>query len=293
MLLAFNRPQYFERVLTSLRAQSVPVDGRRVHLFQDGAVNAYTGAANADPDDIEACVRLFRAAFPAGHLHRSPWNIGPTESYVAAETLVFQELGAPLALFFEDDLELAPHYLQALAAIWEVVADEPSIGLFNAMGPHTASLEEQALSSDALVGMGHQWGYALTRDHWLRIAPYMSEYYRLTLGRTYADRPNAEIRDLFRSWGVPLSATSQDTAMMAATLAVGAWRVSSRPCLGRYIGEMGIHFRPDIYAEQRWAETELWMEPLPRPRPLTREDIDLAVSTTIAALAAVSTGAQG
>ena len=286
VVLSFDRPHYLERVLASLRAQSRPIRDARVHLFQDGALDRHDDVLLAPSAAIDACVRLFRAAFPGGQVHASPWNAGTAGNVFAAETFVFQELGAPLALFFEDDLELAPHYLQAMGAIWEAVRHEPRIGYFNAVGRHTASLEEQAAAVSSLGTMHQHWGFALRRDHWLRLAPFMARYHQLVLGRPYRRRPHEAIRDLFRSWGVPEWRTGQDGAKTAATLAVGGLLVSSGPCLGRYIGEVGFHSTPSIFEEGRWADTVLWTEPLPRPRAPAGEEIDQRIHDTVAGLRA-------
>ncbi|MDQ2650833.1 MAG: glycosyltransferase [Actinomycetota bacterium] len=283
-VLSFNRPHYFEQVLTSLRHQSEPVDGRRVHLFQDGAVNCYSGQVKASEADIAACVALFEAAFPEGTVHESRWNIGVAENFIRAETFVFEELEVPVAYFFEDDLVLAPHYLQALRTIWEVVRDQPRIGYFNAMGPDPGSPTEQSASSRTLGPMHHNWGFGLRRDHWIRISPLMSQYYRLVLGKDYQERPHPAIRELFRSWGVPVEPSSQDSAKSAASLAMGALKVTSGPCLGRYIGELGVHMRPENFARDGWGKTQLWTDPLPAPDPIDDARIDELVRQAIAEL---------
>ncbi|HEU4825046.1 MAG TPA: hypothetical protein VFS85_01120, partial [Dongiaceae bacterium] len=97
-----------------MQRQRPGIDPDRIHLFQDGAVNRYSGVRYADDSAIEACVRLFREVFPRGHVHASVPNIGTCENFLRAERFAFVTLKAPVAYFFEDDLVLSPHYVSAL-----------------------------------------------------------------------------------------------------------------------------------------------------------------------------------
>ncbi len=85
-IMSFDRPAFLEQVLESLKAQrGGAMDGREVHLFQDGAVNRYSGITYADAADIDKCVAIFHAAFPGGKVHRSEDNIGVCENFLRAE----------------------------------------------------------------------------------------------------------------------------------------------------------------------------------------------------------------
>ena len=85
ILLAFNRPGYFKPVLESLAGQHDGLKGREVHLFQDGAINRYSGVRHADDTAVYDCVPMFRATFPHGHIHVSAENIGVCENFQRAE----------------------------------------------------------------------------------------------------------------------------------------------------------------------------------------------------------------
>lgn len=65
-IMSFNRPGMLERVLVSLKAQTLPVAEERVHLFQDAARNPFGGTSRATEEDIAACVSTFRRHFPMG-----------------------------------------------------------------------------------------------------------------------------------------------------------------------------------------------------------------------------------
>src|SRR5262245_34736804 len=66
IVLSFNRPHYLRPTLESLRDQKPAIDQRRVHLFQDGAVNLYSGKRYADDEAIQQCIAVFKDVFPGG-----------------------------------------------------------------------------------------------------------------------------------------------------------------------------------------------------------------------------------
>ena len=264
---SFDRPRQLERVLASLRGQTIDLDDDRVHLFQDGAVNAYSGFVRARQDTVDECVELFRRAFPGGHCHVSRWHLGAAEHALRAETAMFEDLRAPVAYFLDDDLELAPTYLSALEAIWDAVRDEPLIGYVNGLGPPLLDRDQPAIADFRALG--------LRRDHWLRLSPLLSAYYRLVLGQDYAHRPEDAIRALFRSWDTPSAATSPAAAKAAASLAVGSWGLTTTACLCRPSGDVDVPAPPNGLGKG-----------LPTPPVVpTPEEIDALVASAIASAA--------
>src|SRR5262245_59654092 len=120
LVLSFNRPHYLRQVLEGL---APGLEGERVHLFQDGAGNAYSGRVAAQPEDVEACIALFRRQFPGGRVHPAPANIGIAENFLRAERFAFEELDAECAYFFEDDLVPVPAYLTVMDRVFRAVRD--------------------------------------------------------------------------------------------------------------------------------------------------------------------------
>ena len=92
ILLSLNRPAYLEQVLESLRNQVPEIDERRIHLFQDGTVNAYSGIKKAEDWDVVECVTMFQKLFPKGRAHVSRKNIGICENFLRAEKFAFLTL---------------------------------------------------------------------------------------------------------------------------------------------------------------------------------------------------------
>jgi hypothetical protein len=278
IVFSFNRPQYFQPVLESLRRQVPEIDANRVHLFQDGAVNAYSGVRYAQDGEIAQCIELFRDLFPRGHLHVSERNIGICENFLRAEHFAFLSLKAPVAYFFEDDMVVSEHYLAALDALRRSFAAEPRIPYFNAFGSFKSSIEDQRNNSKTLKAMSHLWGFGLKRSHWHDMQPRLAPYYNMVCGRDYRRRPNKAIRVLFRNWGVPSRATSQDAAKANVTHLLGRWRASTYVCLARYIGEQGTHGTSDFYADRGFADTIVFDQTPPERFVIRQAEIDAVLS---------------
>jgi hypothetical protein len=287
-VISFNRPDYVGQLLASLAAQQPAIRPARVHLFQDGAVNRYSGIRYAADADIAASLAVFREYFPQGHVHASPDNIGITENILRAETLFFEELRAPVGYFFEDDLVLSPHYVAALDLMRRAFARFDRIGYFNANGAYGASLDQQRSNAGKLIFMGHFWGFALKRSHWLCMQPYLADYHRLAIGRDERIAPREDIRALFRSWGKTETHphTGQDSARDLATHLLRRWRASCYPALGRYIGVEGEHFTPELFARFGFDKTAIYPEPLGR-LDLRRDEVDRVIDENLAARSAI------
>jgi hypothetical protein len=278
VVLSFNRPQYLEAVLDSLSKQVPQVDPRRIHLFQDGAVNAYSGIRYADEEEVRKCLTIFRDIFPHGATHVATANVGICENFARAENFVFKALNAPFAYFFEDDLVLSQRYISTMDVLRRDFENKPRIAYFNACGRYKESVDVQEANKSAVVDMGHIWGFALRQAHWKAMQPMMSQYLKLVVGRDYRQRPNAEIRDLFREWKYDKEATSQDSAKDIVTNALNCWRASTYVCLARYIGELGTHSTPEHFAELRFADTQIFDGELPASFAVNDGQVDAAVA---------------
>jgi hypothetical protein len=283
LLLSFDRPHYLKKTLDGLAAQP-GLRPDRVHLFQDGAVNAYSGRMVARQADVDACVALFRQRFPGGRVHAAPANIGIVENFLRAERFAFEELDADCAYFFEDDLVPAPAYLAAMDRLHSAVQDEDRIAFFAAYGDHTASLARQRATPRALITLGHHWAYGLKRSHWRRMAPLLAPYYALVVGRDFAARSSLAIRRALRREGLAPVSSSHDNVKAFLATCLGWARINTVACFGRYIGETGVNFTPERFAAMGFAGTRLFDGRPPRTfsTPTSGE-----IDRSVAAMAAI------
>jgi hypothetical protein len=276
-VVSFNRPGYLRRTLASLATARL-ASGHKgpVALFQDGAVNPHSGQRKAAEEEVAACVEVFQAAFPDGMVFAAPVNLGIGRNLARAEHWAFTQLAAPAALFFEDDMALAPHYLRVLRGLYALACEEPRIAMFAAYGADgRASLAEQRAARRAIGPMHHNWGFGLTRAAWERRETLTRDYTALLEGCDYRDRPLERIAAWYVRLGWPPLPTSQDIAKSAALNTLGLVRVSSVAICARYIGEVGQHYTPDEFRRLRFGEVavfpddgEAWVFDRPSPAQL-------------------------
>jgi hypothetical protein len=260
VIFAFDRPDYLAALCRGLLGQTqLRADPSRVHLVQDGAVSARTGRRHARPADIARSVAVFREHFPQGHVHASPHNLGIAENILRGQVLAFETLDAPVAYFFEDDLEPGPLYLAALEAMRQ--ASEPFAGgvaYFAAYGDHRAQPPGPAV---AWRPLGHHWGFGLRRAAWRRIQDWLQPWWTEIRRNDYPARNKRRVLEVWRGRRVANAVSAQDAAAELACADLGLARLGTDVCFGRYIGQTGNHFTPAVFRKlgfegMRWAEAE-------------------------------------
>ena len=268
-IIAFDRPDYLRRLCASLKAQQgIRIPDERLHLIQDGAVSPRSGLVYGDAEKIAASVAVFREHFPGGHVHAAEHNLGIAMNIYRAEQLGFVEQKAPLAYFFEDDLELGPFYMTMMEHLRCALTPYPNVGYFAAYGRHEMSCDPDA---PQLVAMGHLWGFGLFRRCWAAMQPLLQPFFQIYGRVDYAFKPQLGILSLYRDRPVAAGITSQDAARTTACAELGFARVQTDVCYARYIGEQGTHFRPDRFADLGF-DRMTYVEHLPaRMPPVTPE----------------------
>ncbi|GJE44713.1 hypothetical protein [Methylobacterium soli] len=271
-IMGFNRPNYLQRVLTSLKTQQgVDLSRHKLLYFQDGSIDPYSGEERASQSDIERNIKIFKDNFPDGQVFSSESNLGVALNFERAEREVFDNLSAPAAIFLEDDLVLGPLYLKAMYEMLELASSHPEIGYVSVYGDHIASLDEQRRRSAEIALLGHNWAFALTQAQWRKSAPYVEQYLALVRGADYRKRPGQKIKDLFHSWGCGAPGTSQDVAKTLACFLTGGVKLNTVPAYGQYIGEIGLHTNPGLFAKMGFGETKVMEDELLLPHEITTE----------------------
>ena len=260
-IMSFDRSEYLIKVLESLRRQiDCKIDERAIVLFQDGAVNSFSGKRYATDDAIRNCVDTFRQIFPHGKVMESPSNLGVALNFDRAERYGFEELGAESVIFLEDDLVLGEAYISTIDHLLAQFLDDDRVGYLAAYGDHTKSLEQQQANRTKLIPLGHNWGFALIRRQWLRIQPRVNQYLELIKDVDYRDRDSDKICSLFMSWGYGDPAVSQDAAKTIACCAEGIVKLNTYICNATYIGARGLHMNDRLFADRGYAKTALFPE---------------------------------
>lgn len=275
VVIAFNRPQYIERVLASLKNQvGESISDEQIHFFQDGAINPISGERYAEDADLEIGAELFRRYFPNGALHRSDHNLGVALNFERAERFVFEEHEASVAYFFEDDLELGPAYLATLRRLANIALARDDVGYFAAYGSPFKTVSEQEAVANQVQHLGHHWAFGLTRKQWLKSRPIVNQYLDLVRSIDYRQRRTADVAALLKSWGVGVPGTSQDVVKSLACFLTGSIKINTRAAFGRYIGELGLHSTPEIFEKMGFREVAYLSDDIFRRDGLREEEVE-------------------
>ncbi len=262
-IMSFNRPDYLASTLDSLRAQSDgTLEGREIHLFQDGFVNLYSKLKYAERADIYRCIAVFLTRFPKGRVHSWGDNIGICENFYRAESYMFDERGFEFVFFFEDDMILSPVYLAMMDILQGFAERSPRVAYFAAYGAYHAQPEEIEQRRRELVNLENHFGFGLRKSAWARIREFLGPYYKIIRGNDYARRDHRAVFDLFAKSDAVPRASSQDAAKSWACDQLGLWRCRTFVPFARYIGSRGAHMTQEAYDRMGFGRTVIVTEPI-------------------------------
>ncbi|MBT5255330.1 MAG: glycosyltransferase family 2 protein [Euryarchaeota archaeon] len=272
LLLGFNRVDYFGQTLAALQANDAAHDCD-LHVYLDGG-------AKAKQDEIVALVKASTFENVNYVLRDKNWGIG--RHLIDARRTLFDELNYERVILLEDDMILAPSYIQTVLDLSKWSQQYCDVGTVMAYNINADSLEQQQSQHQHVIATNrHFWGYVLTRDVWQIIKPIVYDFESKYLMKTsYAKRSHFRIRWMFmRSWmskkrqarsgkrmvpeeclSAPFpkiprkSPTSQDAITALALWHHGFTRITTRVSRAQYIGVEGFSFSPEVYAQMGFED---------------------------------------
>ena len=245
VVIGYNRPKYFEKVVKSLESnpesQTLPF-----FFFLDGGPESQQTKYN---EIIE------KHKFPLKTIINRDRNLGCGLNIIDAREHVFDRLGFDAAMVFEDDMIVSPYYIglgfrllrqfpESHVQCWSkcIQTREWKINRLNRV----------------ITGKAHFWGYALNKTTWNRISPILKEYQAKFLIGPYRDRDGNAIREWFGTLVEhPPHATGQDAATETALRASKIERIITMVNRGKYIGKEGIHLTSIEYEKARFGQVNL------------------------------------
>jgi hypothetical protein len=260
-VMSFNRPQYLQPVLESLR-RSVEKSSHDlpVYLFQDNAFNIRSNTQRAVDFDVKASRSIFAELFPRGVILDSPVNLGVALNYDRAEKFLFEKKGYDAVLFFEDDLVLCESYITVIIKMLAQAFISERVGMVCAYGSnHELPIEEQLANLDGVGIVSHSWGFGLTKRAYEVRKPYLSKYLSLLAEIDYydKDRLTHQIFDLHNQLGFNHHVLSQDIFKYMALHKSGMVAVNTVPVLAHYIGKVGMHSSNESFEMHGYSRTKL------------------------------------
>jgi hypothetical protein len=272
LLLGFNRVDYFAQTLAALQANEA-AHNCDLHVYLDGG-------EKARQEEIVALVKTSTFENVNYVLRDRNWGIG--RHLIDARRTLFDELNYERVILLEDDMILAPSYIQTVLELSQWSQQFCDVGTVMAYNINGDSLEQQQSQLDHVIATNrHFWGYTLTRDVWQIIKPIVYDFEKKYLMKTsYAKRSHLRIRWMFmRSWmskkrqtrsgkrmvpeecltapfpKIPRkSPTSQDAITALALWHHGFTRITTRVSRAQYIGVEGFSFSPEVYAKMGFED---------------------------------------
>ncbi|MEJ3403526.1 hypothetical protein WDJ51_02155 [Rathayibacter sp. YIM 133350] len=247
-VMLFNRPEYAEQTLTSLRDQVPPVAVGDVVISIDG----YQGSKDefeGRPDRTGDVRAVAEAVLPGARVQTHRRNIGIARHFAEVEERAFAG-GDPWALFLEEDFVLEARYVSTIRTLIRHVHSEQMIVAVSATGD---TRSPRIRAEPTLYPMDHAWAFALRREHYLGRRAIVDAYLEIMEGDSYFRRP-ADLRNRLPLISEPPLGTSQDAVKQAIRRSDRKLAVTTGYALGRYVGREGEHFTEELFASMGYGE---------------------------------------
>lgn len=268
VLTAYNRPDYFKKVLDSVSSQCWD---RKVYCVIDGP------RFKEDIELVKKSFELSKEIIPHCETVVASSNQGVAKIMKYARESVFRD--HEFLILIEDDSVLQPHYIQQLDLLIDKFRDDERVAMINCFGEHhrskkthrysyidytgeqenKVSIHEQENNKDKLILMDHLWAYAMRRSSYEKILDIMEGFWAL-LPQEYRARPHSKILEYMSQFGVDPNkiVSSQDSCTSSALISRGMIKVSTFTNNFEYIGETGEHSRPNNFREAGWCDQDVY-----------------------------------
>ena len=203
LLFVYNRPAHTRQALEALSRNTLSADSD-LFIYSDAA------RSEADRAAVEEVRRIVREAkgFRQVHVTEREQNWGLARNIIDGVTTMVNRYGRVIVL--EDDLVVAPHFLQFMNNALDVYADVPQVGHIQACD----FTNDPGLPDMFLIKWTGSWGWATWKRAWQFFNPdgkaLLEELERKKLtytfdfnGKCSADKPKERIT-LGPSDGMPL-----------------------------------------------------------------------------------------
>ena len=256
-IISFDRPHYLAQLLASLEAQA-DAPAVEYHLFQDGAVNKFSGRQVGDPENVRQSAEIFLESklgdMREAHVRQANVGIGINQ----LEAYDWMCAHYERVVMLENDVVLSPHWARLLPALFEGLAAHPdTFGFTTDFKRRCERHEIEANLGRVMYAHPHWWMIAFTPDRWARIRPHFMRYYELIRERDYGHLPYQRIQELFDEVGHPIrTVTSQDGGKDMAVRIEGMQRATLMVNRGISIGREGVHFNPDVHQRLGYDDQE-------------------------------------
>ena len=251
MVVAFDRPDYFRRVVNSLE-RNPEAEDLPFWFFLD-----HRPASESRQVEEIARVNKIRNKI----IIRREENLGTGRNILGGLRRLFDREGYDRVLVFEDDMIVNPQYIGLTLWLSDQYHQYANVGTVQAHAKDPRDREAQLRDVRSLrLTTQHFWGYCMTKPVWEAIKPYMYDYEALFLAgvTSYSRRDHMGIRKWMRSM---LSAEPR-TPMGERILSVP--REFARPYLRQITFGRRYRLLKMVARDAEWARRWAWrLRPTP------------------------------
>ena len=251
-LISFNRAEYFSKVLESLElAEDTNID---YHLFQDGYENKFSRERKSNRFKIQENISLFREAdIPNKTEHIQDKNIGNGINQFQAVEYLSQNY--KYFMILEDDAIISPDYFRILRILIDQYLSKEN-DIFSITLSCIRRCDELQIPlnlNKVMYDKQHWFGETWSSEKWQKVRKYFLQYYQFIQSCDYQRRPHKRIRDMFKANGLNIPQTSQDAGKDFMLHKAGMRRIAPVVNRGFYIGQKGMHFKPQTYQDYQFG----------------------------------------
>ena len=170
ILIAFNRPEPFRRVLVNLAAAH-GIQDREIRVFVDGPRNESDRILG---DQVASVAESFRATLPKMTLVRRERNLGCRENVVRSVSEVMDSCGR--AIIVEDDVLVSHTFLDYMDAALDLYADNPRVWGINAWRNRFVHVPASYPNDVYLTPRMLCWGWGSWKNRWNQVDFDLSDW---------------------------------------------------------------------------------------------------------------------
>ena len=160
LLFVYNRPEHTRRCIESLTRNALAADST-LYIYADGAKDTTQQSA---VDEVRSYLRTI-SGFKTMNLIERKDNWGLARNIIDGVTTQVNRYGKVIVL--EDDLVVAPYFLQFMNDALETYKDEPKVGHIQACD----FTQDPSLPDTFLIKWTGSWGWATWERAWKHFNP--------------------------------------------------------------------------------------------------------------------------
>jgi len=160
LLFVYNRPEHTQRCIESLKRNSLATDST-IYIYADGAKDDTQQAA---VNEVRSYIHTIRGFKETIIIERDE-NWGLARNIIDGVTTQVNQYGRVIVL--EDDLVVAPYFLQFMNDALETYQDEPKVGHIQACD----FTQDPSLPDTFLIKWTGSWGWATWDRAWKHFNP--------------------------------------------------------------------------------------------------------------------------